>query len=579
MSLRHLSHPSSSSASSPHIRRSGLHPTNSNDLSLSNSNPLFLSSLPDTYDTNPPPKHHLSSSTSSYRFTYILPVLLLEFLALSLTRAVLPGLLVQQFDNVYIVMGYVEGVRGLLAFLTSPIVGQLSDGVLGRKGCLFVTVGGTCAPVCALALLFRDTIPSVSLSEGYTRVLDEVVESNSAGSGGFWGKLIQPVLEMPAGDISATTEPLRELHPHAMTIFIILLALSGLFASTFTLVFAYISDTVSNQDDRVAAYGLALATFGLSFTLGPMMGGYLAQVQQEYVFRLSLVLAIVDLLYIYFVLPESRQLVDSTKQQSLWSSLQVSWNPLHTFRLLANDTFLRHVAQVAFFYYTGFWAVVSTLSVYAVQHFSLSPQVLGELMSALGLCTMVAEAVLVRLVVPMVGEKRAVQTGLLSFALQCVVLGFANEVWHLFLFCAFSLLANLVYPSLSSLVSGNVEPAAVGEALGAVNGIKALTEGLGPLIFGSLMTLSSDSFLPGWPYLIAAILVLLAFQSARLLPDTEDEDYVHELTLIKRRKDQSIDGGILMRTFGEEENNYDEEAEGLLSEVDENEPDELHATN
>lgn len=55
----------------------------------------------------------------------------------------------------------------------------------------------------------------------------------------------------------------------------------GVFASTFTLTFAYISDVVKDRDGRVAAYGLALATFGLSFTVGPLLGGYLANVDDE----------------------------------------------------------------------------------------------------------------------------------------------------------------------------------------------------------------------------------------------------------------------------------------------------------
>jgi MFS family permease len=225
-------------------------------------------------------------------------------------------------------------------------------------------------------------------------------------------------------------------------------------------------------------------------------------------------------------------------------------------------------------YYTGLWALISTLSVYAVKRFHLSPERLGELMSALGLCTMIAEAVLVRIMVPMLGEKRSVKIGLIGFALQCVVLGFAYEPWHLFVCAAFSLLGNLVYPSLSSLVSGSVEPDAVGEALGAINGIKALTEGIGPLVFGTLMTLSEHSILPGWPYLLAAVLALGAYKQASELPDTEDDDYIHELD---RRKQNS--GGIMMRTFiGEErEEQDDEEVEGLLSDIDESEDDDRQA--
>jgi MFS family permease len=157
-------------------------------------------------------------------------------------------------------------------------------------------------------------------------------------------------------------------------------------------------------------------------------------------------------------------------------------------------------------------------------------------MSALGLSTMVAEAVLVRLIVPILGEKQSMRLGLAAFSVQCVLLSFAYEGWHLFLCVIFSMVGNLVYPSLSSLVSGSVEPEAVGESLGAVNGIKALTEGIGPLVFGSLMTLSEKSALPGSPYLLAALLVYLAYDCAAKLPDVEKDEYIHELER-KRRHD------------------------------------------
>ena len=166
--------------------------------------------------------------TESLKHLYVLPVLLFEFLALAITRAVLPSKLLQRFgSNVYVVMGICEFVRGLLAFVACPMFGRVSD-VLGRKPCLFVTVLGTCAPVCSLALF---------------------------------------------GDFSGE----QSNNDNVMLLFVVLLALSGCFSATFTLTFAYISDCVPKGEGRIAAYGLALATFGLSFTIGPMAGGYLAR--------------------------------------------------------------------------------------------------------------------------------------------------------------------------------------------------------------------------------------------------------------------------------------------------------------
>lgn len=511
-----------------------------------------------------------SSSSTLSRFTgypkhlFVLPVLLLEFLALALTRAILPGLLLEQYGSqTYLVLGCADCVKGLLAFVANPVFGKVSD-QLGRKPCLWITVLGTCAPVCSLAL-FAWQNAALSIPTG--------VEENGAMDSpiSFWERL--SLLTKPPshdnGPIHAT------LPPMAIPLFVILLSISGIFASTFTLVFAYISDTVEKQEDRVNAYGLALATFGLSFTIGPIAGGYLAQTQPHLVFVASLILTILNLMYIYWLLPESKQINndmvfinqvdDFDEKQSTTSSiflmkrkLDISWSsPIDSIQLIREDPFLNAVGKVALLYYTGLWAVISTLSLYAVQHFGLGPQALGELMSALGLSTMLAEAVLVRVLVPLLGEKEAIKLGLASFSLQCFILGLAYEKWHLFVCVACSILGNLVYPSLSSLVSGTVEPRAVGEALGAINGIKALTEGIGPLLFGALMTISeeasstpgsSDNYLgylpPGWPYWIAGILVCFAYRFAeRLLPDDTnpskkgnvDAEYIHELEFKWRR--------------------------------------------
>jgi DHA1 family tetracycline resistance protein-like MFS transporter len=538
----------------------------------------------------------ITSGQIQFQHYYVLPVLLLEFLAIALTRAVLPSILIEEYgSNVYVVLGIADFIRGLLAFFACPLFGKLSD-ALGRKVCLFVTVLGSCAPVCSLAFFTWDETTILAQNDSNAEELSSA------------------------------------LPPMAIPLFVVLLSLSGLFSSTFPLVFAYISDSVQERNERVTAYGLALATFGLSFTIGPMAGGYLANSKTDYVFQCSLVLTLLDLLYIYAVLPESispRVLIfakkggaqatnsDSSSTASMETRTMlvqiadsISWNPWDSINLVLHDPFLRKVGQVAFFYYTGLWAVISTLSLYAVQHFKMDRQTLGELMSALGLSTMVAEAVLVRFLVPLVGERRAIRIGLISFGLQCFVLGAANESWQLFFCVALSLLGNLVYPSLSSLVSGIVEPENVGEALGAINGIKALTEGLGPLIFGTLMTFSEHTAFPGSPYWLAGIFVLIAHHLAAKLPANSDptidswvgkspahhsssppeREYIHELEFKRRypnksarRKDVYNDNdddddclGLASMYPTRTRDEEDEEYQGLLSEIDED-PDDWEA--
>ncbi len=597
---------------------------------------------------------------------YILPVLLLEFLAIGLTKAVIPPLLLQTFgDNVYFVMGCAEFVRGLLAFVACPMFGKISD-IVGRKACLLITVLGTCLPVCSLAIVTWREVGFYENGDGKNDIMN-VIGENSV--------------------------------EHRMWIFVFLLALSGIFSSTFTLTFAYISDTVKSKSDRVSAYGLALATFGLSFTIGPLAGGYLAHVDgdghrggngndmsltmggaetemeseeelmmddfstfihpigQKRVFVSSLILTVIDVLYIYFILPESvprrnagmmslpssprRPANPSVEEEDdddlsvttndtrtsiseRWNHIRQdvlpnTWSPFDTLKIFSGDPFMYEVGYIAFLYYTSLWAVVSTLMLYAVKRFKLGPERLGELMAALGLSTMISEAVLVRMIVPSIGEKKSMRLGLAAFFVQCIVLGFAYEGWQLFICVLISMLANLVYPSLSSLVSSAVAPEMVGEALGAVNGIKALTEGVGPLFFGTLMTISEKSALPGWPYLLASLFALVAYKRSANLPDENDEEYISEkyihrnnngkacprnssskeykVTQPTSSSEKSNDGGYFTRVknylsprrhsksrsalseLQMEEMEGEDEYQGLLSEIDEMDESELIETN
>ena len=79
---------------------------------------------------------------------------------------------------------------------------------------------------------------------------------------------------------------------------------------------------------------------------------------------------------------------------------------------------------------------------------------------------------IVRIVVPLLGENLSIRLGLLAFSMQCIIVTFSSSTTWIFVSVLFSMLANLVYPSISSLVSKIVDEDSQGEALGALNGIK-----------------------------------------------------------------------------------------------------------
>ena len=463
-----------------------------------------------------PPRRQVAAmkEDAAPSFTYVLPVLFLEFLATSLAKGVLPHLLLGAFgSSTYSVIAVLETTKGLLAFYFCPLIGRLSDSE-GRRTMLCLTVVGTCLPVCVLA--FTDSL---------------------------W-------------------------------VYVAAQALAGAFSATFALTFAYIADTVDTSA-RAPAYGLALATFGLSLCVGPVTGGYIFRsFSQRSVFVVSLVLTILDVVYIALVLPETapalsgedavrddiglhipsflelgpflRSAGDSLRSLRIsrakvrfnsWKDLVVGAGDVahglpsrmgvlfgDGLRILQSTPLLRRVSEVVFLYYCGVWALVATLMVYVTKHLGFNSVMVGQLLSAYGICTMVSEGVLVRVMVPVLGEPLCVVIGLFGFSLQCVIIAFATEPWMMYASMSGALLANLFYPSVAALISRAVPQESQGEALGALNGCKSLCEGVGPLVFGTLMTVFENTSVPGAPYLLAALSTAVAAYRAKGLPRLMAED-------------------------------------------------------
>jgi hypothetical protein len=169
--------------------------------------------------------------------------------------------------------------------------------------------------------------------------------------------------------------------------------------------------------------------------------------------------------------------------------------------------------------------MVSTLMVFVTRYLQMDSLSLGYLLSTYGLLTMFSEGVIVRVAVPAWGELACIRVGLFAYACQALMIVFATDASWIFGSLAFSMLSNLVYPSICSLVT-KVVGSRQGEALGALNGIKSLTEGLGPLLFGSFMTLFENSVLPSAPYVLISYMALWAMMQTFELP--KNMEVAHE---------------------------------------------------
>lgn len=155
-----------------------------------------------------------------------------------------------------------------MSFLSAPLIGAMSD-IWGRKVFLLITVFFTCLPI-----------------------------------------------------------PLMRINPMW---YFAMISISGLFAVTFSVVFAYVAD-VTDESNRTTAYGLVSATFAASLITSPALGSYLSRFYSEnFVVALATAIAVFDLFFILVAVPES--LPEKIRERSK----AISWDQVDPFKVRERD--------------------------------------------------------------------------------------------------------------------------------------------------------------------------------------------------------------------------------------------------
>ncbi|VDM84153.1 unnamed protein product, partial [Strongylus vulgaris] len=126
-----------------------------------------------------------------------------------------------------------------------------------------------------------------------------------------------------------------------------LFSISGLFSVTFSVILAYVAD-ITEKQDRSAAYGLVSATFAASLVTSPALGAWISDDYGDgAVVLLATIIAIVDVLFIVFRVPESLPVKRSASDVISWESA----DPFGTLRLVWEDRLVLQLALIVFLSY------------------------------------------------------------------------------------------------------------------------------------------------------------------------------------------------------------------------------------
>ncbi len=292
-------------------------------------------------------------------------------------------------------------------------------------------------------------------------------------------------------------------------------AVSGICAASFSTANAYIADIIPSEK-RAAAFGTLGAAFGVGFIVGPALGGLLGHLDIRLPFWVAAGLSLINFGYGFFVLPES---LPKTRR-----SPRVDWrhaNPLGSLLLLRRYPQVFGLAWTFFLINLAQFSLNATYVLYTDYRYGWGPQAVGYTLALVGLCSGLVQAVLVRRLMPRLGERRLILAGLGMSIVGYLLFGLAPLAWLFLLGIPFMALGGLAGPPAQSMMSHQVDPHEQGRLQGALTSLASLAGIFGPALFANLFALfisdHTPAPLPGIAFMLAALLLLVAvFIAARV---------------------------------------------------------------
>ncbi|XP_064153224.1 hippocampus abundant transcript 1 protein [Anguilla rostrata] len=405
-------------------------------------------------------------------------VIFLEFFAWGLLTTPMLTVLHETFPHhTFLMNGLIQGVKGLLSFLSAPLIGALSD-TWGRRGFLLLTVFFTCAPI-----------------------------------------------------------PLMRISPWW---YFALISVSGMFSVTFSVIFAYVAD-VTEEHERSAAYGLVSATFAASLVTSPAIGAYLsAKYGDNLVVLVATIISLCDICFVFLAVPESlpeKMRLSSWGTSISWKQA----DPFASLRKVGKDSTVLLICITVFLSYLPEAGQYSSFFLYLRQVIGFSSATIAGFIAMVGILSIIAQTAFLRISMRSIGNKNTVLLGLGFQVLQLAWYGFGSEPWMMWAAGAVAAMSSITFPAVSALVSRSADPGQQGVVQGMITGIRGLCNGLGPALYGFIFFLFNVELndnpvqtdgskplqnltdkrmpVPGPPFLFGACTVLLALAVASFIPE------------------------------------------------------------
>lgn len=289
---------------------------------------------------------------------------------------------------------------------------------------------------------------------------------------------------------------------------------AGITGASFSTATAYIAD-ISAPEKKAQNFGLIGAAFGLGFIIGPVIGGLLGEYGTRVPFFAAAGFSLLNWLYGYFILPES--LSRENRRPFDWKRA----NPLGSLLQLKKYPQVSGLVISLILIYISAHSVQSTWTYYNMEKFNWDNKMVGYSLGFFGLMIALVQGLLIRIVIPKIGQERGVYIGLIFYSIGFMLFAFATRGWMMFAFIIPYTLGGIAGPSIQGIISGSVPANEQGELQGGLTSLMSFSTIIGPVLMTALFAyFTGDNApfqFPGAPFLMGSILTItsaiLAFRS------------------------------------------------------------------
>ena len=303
----------------------------------------------------------------------------------------------------------------------------------------------------------------------------------------------RPVILLALGG-SGFTYLMMAIAPN-IAVLLVARLVAGAMGGSFTTAGAYLAD-ITPPEKRAQSFGLIGVAFGVGFITGPAIGGTLGAIDLRLPFLAAAVLCFANMLVGLFVLPESLK----PELRKAFSFARA--NPVGALREMGRYGSVRMFILVFVMAMFANRVAEITWVLYTAYRFHWSTLVTGLSLAMVGVMFIVGQGVMPRVLIPRIGERRAVLMGLSVSVLVSVLYGSIPQGWMIFLVMPLGAFGwTVAQPALQALMSRAVPPNEQGLLQGALASMMNLTSIFGPPIwsglFGYFISKSAPVIIPG----------------------------------------------------------------------------------